>query len=82
MDSTHAHWPGWIDSLRRWKLEALALWLLEAAAPLRILTAQMLYVAQPLVWPQAGQQLDALARLLEEDDETRAFAARLKGQQP
>ncbi|MCS6995253.1 MAG: hypothetical protein N2117_08025 [Anaerolineales bacterium] len=81
MDSTQAHWPAWIDSLRRRKLDGLALWLLESVAPLRILTAQILYVVQPLVLPQTGHQLNAIARLLEQDEETHAFADILKGQQ-
>lgn len=81
MDSTQAHWPTWMDSLRRQKLDGLAIWLLEAAAPLHIIAAQILYVVQPLASPQAGLQMNALARLLEQEDESRTFAAYLKGQQ-
>lgn len=81
MDSTQAHWPTWMDSLRRQKLDGLAIWLLEAAAPLHIIAAQILYVGQPLASPQAGLQMNALARLLEQEDESRTFAAYLKGQQ-
>lgn len=81
MDSTQAHWPTWMDSLRRQKLDGLAIWLLEAAAPLHIIAAQLLYVGQPLASPQAGLQMNALARLLEQEDESRTFAAYLKGQQ-
>lgn len=81
MDSTQAHWPTWMDSLRRQKLDGLAIWLLEAAAPLHLLTAQLLYIGQPLASSQAGAQMNALARLLEQGEEVQTFAAYLKGQQ-
>ncbi len=81
MDSTQAHWPMWMDSLRRQKLDGLAIWLLEAAAPLHILAAQLIYIGQPLASPQAGLRMNAIARLLERGDEAQTFAAYLKGQQ-
>ncbi|GAB4484941.1 MAG: hypothetical protein Fur0016_16200 [Anaerolineales bacterium] len=81
MDSTKTHWPIWMDSLRRQNLDGLVIWLLEAAAPLHIITAQLLYIGQPLASPQAGLQMKAIARLLEQGDEAQTFAAYLKGQQ-
>lgn len=81
MDSTQAHWPAWMDTLRRQKLDGLVIWLLEAAAPLHLVTAQLLYIGQPLASPQAGSQMNAIARLLEQSEEARIFAAYLKGQQ-
>jgi hypothetical protein len=70
-----------MDSLRRQKLDGLAILLLEAAGPLNFIAAQLLYIGQPLVPPGAGAQLNAIAQLLEQDDEARNFAALLKGQQ-
>lgn len=81
MGTTQAHWPAWMDFLRRQKLDGLAIWLLEAAAPLRIVAAQILYLGQPLASPRAGLQVHAIARLLEQGDEAQTFAAYLKGQQ-
>lgn len=81
MDSTQAYWPIWMDSLRRQKLDGLVIWLLEASAPLHLLMAQLLYMGQPLISPRAVVQLDAIARLLEDEDDARNFAALLKGQQ-
>lgn len=81
MDSTQAHWPAWMASLRRQKMDGLVIWLLESAEPLRIIAAQILYVGQPLASSQAGLQMNAIARLLEHADEARTFAAYLKGQQ-
>jgi hypothetical protein len=70
-----------MDFLRRQRLDGLATWLFEAAAPLRILAAQLLYIGQPLASPQAGLQMNAIARLLEQEEDSRTFAAYLKGQQ-
>ncbi|PWH15667.1 MAG: hypothetical protein DDG60_05430 [Anaerolineae bacterium] len=81
MDLTQAHWSAWLDALRRQKLDGLAVWFLEAAAPLHILTAQLLYIAQPLVPSQTAEHLNTIAHLLEQSDETQTFAAYLKGQQ-
>lgn len=81
MDSTRAYWPNWMDSLRRMKLDGIAAWVLEAAGPLNMIIAQLLYIGQPLVPPQAGAQLNALAQMLEQGHEATTFAALLKGQQ-
>lgn len=81
MDSTQAHWPTWMDSLRRQKLDRLAAWLLEAAGPLNLIAAQLLYIGQPLASPRMADQISAIARLLEQGDEARSFAALLKGKQ-
>jgi hypothetical protein len=81
MDSTRAYWPTWMDSLRSHNLDKIAIWLLEAAGPLTLVTAQLLYLGQPLASPQTGTRLQALAQLLEQESEARAFAALLKGQQ-
>jgi len=53
---------------------SIAAWLLEAGAPVTLLGAQALFVARPFLGPQS----EALAHLLEEDDEVHAFAAYLR----
>lgn len=40
-----------------------------------VLGAQIVYISQPFV---GGQQMEALARMLEDEQETRAFAAHLR----
>ena len=71
-----ASWPKWIEFLRRRKLEGLAAWALEAAGPLTVFGAQVLYIGGPLLRPEfSNGQLDALASLLEEKSEAQAFAA-------
>ena len=70
-------WPQWAESLRRLKLDGLAAWCLEAAGPLMVLGAQAVYLTQPFV---GGKKLDTLALMLEQDEETQAFARYLRGE--
>ena len=72
-------WPAWADFLRRLGLGNLAAWALEAAGPLTMLGAQALYLGMPLLRPVfSGTQASALANLLEDDEEMRAFATFLR----
>jgi hypothetical protein len=80
MNSLRAKWPEWTEALRRRGLDGFAVWLLEAGGPINLIGAQLLYVGQPFVTPQANDGIRALANLLEEEGEARAFAALLKGQ--
>jgi hypothetical protein len=75
---SRADWSHWAESLRRYKLDGLAAWLLEAGAPLTILSAQALYLSQPFL---GGKQLSSFAHLLEEDEEVQAFARYLRGEE-
>lgn len=70
-------WSTWAETLRRFKLDGLASWLLEAGSPLSVLGAQMLYVSQPFV---GGKGIEALAHMLENEQETQAFAQYLRGE--
>jgi hypothetical protein len=79
MDSPRVYWTQWIESLRRLGLDGLAAWLLEVAGPFNLIGAQLLYMGQPFVAPQWNNGINALANLLEQEDEARAFAALLKG---
>jgi hypothetical protein len=42
-----------------------------------VLGAQAVYISQPFI---GGKQLNALAHMLEEEEETRAFARYLRGE--
>ncbi len=70
-----SEWSTWAESLRRFKLDGLAAWLLEAGGPLTILGAQAVYLGQPFL---GGKKLDSFARMLEEEEETHAFARYLR----
>jgi hypothetical protein len=75
-------WPHWADSLRRHGLENITAWALEAAGPLTVLGAQILYLGGPFLRPSlADEQRDALADLLEDQEEALAFAAFLRRDQ-
>ncbi|HLF75407.1 MAG TPA: hypothetical protein VI524_13715 [Anaerolineales bacterium] len=72
-------WSHWAESLRRLKLDGLAAWLLEAGGPWNLLGAQAMYMSQPFI---GGEKLNALAHMLEEEEETQAFVRYLRGELP
>jgi len=72
---SHEKWHNWAETLRRYKLDGLASWLLEAGSPLNVLGAQALYATQPFV---GGEQLEAIAQMLEDEEETKAFTQFLR----
>jgi hypothetical protein len=74
---SRANWSQWTDTLRRFKMDGFASWLLDAGAPLTVLGAQALYLGQPFL---SGDKFNALAHMLEEDSETQAFVRYLRGE--
>lgn len=74
---SRSEWSKWAESLRNLKLDGIVAWLLEAGAPLTILGAQALYISQPFV---GGNKINSLAQMLEQEDETQAFAQYLRGE--
>ena len=72
-----SEWSEWAESLRCLKLDGFAVWLLEAGGPLTVLGAQAVYLSQPFL---GGKQLDSLAHMLEQDQESQAFARYLRGE--
>ena len=74
---TRANWSQWAETLRRFKMDGFAAWLLEAGAPLVTIGAQALYLGQPFV---GGERFNALAHMLEEESETQAFVNYLRGE--
>lgn len=75
--SSRTDWSKWIETLRRFKLDGFASLVLSAGAPLTLLGAQALYITQPFV---GGKQIEAMAYMLENEDETQAFARLLRGE--
>ena len=75
---SRANWSEWAETLRRFRMDGFASWLLDAGAPLAALGAQVLYLSQPFV---GGDRIDALAHMLEEDLETQAFIHYLRGEE-
>ena len=79
MDAPRTVWPFWINALQQQGWAHFAAWVLEAAGPLNLLGAQILYLGQPFLPASTSNGLRALANLLEEEDEARDFIAQLKG---
>ena len=77
---SRADWSHWAESLRRFKLDGLASWLLEAGAPLTILGAQAIHLSQPFLGGNRGNSWNSFAQLLEEEKEVQAFARYLRGE--
>lgn len=75
MQTPRAFWPAWVELLQHWKLDAFAIWLLEAGGPFTLLGSQVLYFARPFL---GVEQIDELARMLEEEGEMHAFANYLR----
>ena len=67
-------WHQWGNTLRRHELHHLAAWLLEAASPLALISAQLLYLGRPFLGSDAGH----LAHLLESDEDRLEFARILR----
>ena len=74
---SRADWSHWAESIRRFKLDGFASWLLGAGAPLTLLGAQALYIGQPFL---GGKQWNSFAHMLEEEEEVQAFVRYLQGE--
>lgn len=71
-----AQWEHWARFLQRWGLGRTVSLFLDAAGPLSILAAQMIYLSQPFTGQSSAWQ--NFARLLENKEESRSFAAFLR----
>lgn len=74
MKSTREFWQRWAESLRRYQLQDLIASFLEAGSPFALLGAQAIYFGGGFF---KNENFDALATLLEDEGETRAFASYL-----
>jgi hypothetical protein len=79
MQTPREYWPRWAELLHEYKLDQFAAWMLEAGGPLALLGAQALYFGRGFL---GTDQIDALARTLEDDSEARAFAVYLQAEAP
>ncbi len=76
MQKDRSFWPEWAHILQQWGLSEVAAALLEAAGPLNVFFAQVVFAGQPLLGQVVSKErLDALAGLFEDQEETRSFAA-------
>ncbi len=83
LQETHPAWPAWSGFLRKYGLENLTAFILEAGGPISVLGAQFLHFTGPFMRPLLGDtQRESLANLLEDRDEALAFAAFLREELP
>ena len=74
MDRNRHIWRYWARNLQLWGLTKWVAVFLEAFGPLTVIAAQFIYVSQPLLRRSLpGEQLDGLARLLEDSSTRHAF---------
>jgi hypothetical protein len=78
MDPDREVWKSWAQALKRRGAGDWTADLLEAAGPLTVVGAQFLHFGRPFIGGLADEQLAALARLLEEPERARSFAAYLR----
>jgi len=72
-------WRVWADSLHRWGVDEHVATFLEASGPLTVLGAQVIYIAQPaLTGMFPPSHLQALAEVLEDSTQTKAFTDYLR----
>ncbi len=79
MDTNHHIWRLWVNSLHRWGLQDLVASFLEAAGPLTLIGAQVIYVGQPILngIVPAGH-LNAFTSILEDDGQREKFLIYLR----
>ena len=72
-------WQIWARNLHHWGMQDIAATLLDAAGPLNMLVAQLIYLGQPILcFVMSREQLGAFASMLEDAVETKAFTTYLR----
>ena len=78
--TTHQQiWEGWATRLQQLGMREFLASFLEASGPVNLIGAQLVYLGQPVlgsIFP--NDKLNALANLLEEPGQTRAFVDLLR----
>jgi hypothetical protein len=83
VETSRQIWQIWAQTLHRWGLQDFAASFLEAAGPLTLLGAQVVYFGQPFFHGLDRQgHLKALAGMLESTTETAAFITLLREVRP
>ena len=76
MQKERSFWPEWAQFLQQWGLTELAAATLDAAGPLNLFLAQVVHGGRPFLGRAVSEEsLTALARLFEDQEESRSFAA-------
>jgi len=76
MQKDRSFWPEWSRFLQQSGLTEMVAALLDAAGPLSVLVAQMVYATRPFLGQiVSADRLQALTDLFEDQEESRSFAA-------
>jgi hypothetical protein len=67
-------WQKWAQSLQRNHLKGIALVLLEGTGPFKMILSQLMLSTTPFVGGTRRDDWQALAEMLEDDEESRKFA--------
>jgi hypothetical protein len=79
MVSNQQFWLKWTNFIRRWGIQDELAAFLEAAGPMAVLGAQLVYLGHPLLSQIVpDDELEALALMLEDTNQTRSFASILR----
>ena len=80
MQKDASFWSEWAQILHQWGLREIAAELLEAAGPVHIMLAQVVYAGRPVLQGLLldEERYEALASLFEDQNATRSFAAYLR----
>jgi hypothetical protein len=79
VDANQHIWRIWANKIHIWGFQGLFASLLEALGPLTILGSQALYLGEPLLQHTISKEnVRALAEMLEEPAQTRAFIELLR----
>jgi hypothetical protein len=79
MQKDRSFWSEWAHFLQHWGLTEFTAALLEAAGPLNVFLAQVVFAGSPFLSQLVPQErLSALAGLFEDQEESRSFAAFLR----
>ena len=70
-------WPEWARNLQHSPLRGLIQTFLEGSGPFKLILAQVILAGLPLINASTSERWLAAAEMLEEDTESRAFAALL-----
>jgi hypothetical protein len=75
-------WQKWAQSLQRNHLKGIALTLLEGAGPFNMVLSQLMLSTTPFIGGTKRNHWQAVAEMLENDEESRKFAETLREEKP
>jgi hypothetical protein len=72
------YWSEWVQKLQHNPLKGLYLTFLEGTGPLRLIFGQFMLAGAVFINPTATEKWLAVAEMLEDEDQSKAFAALLR----